>query len=302
MPMQCAAAVFPPTTKALCSVRKLTNLAQLAQWQAEIETRARPIAFVPTMGNLHAGHLHLAAQAQALTAKPLVLVSIFVNPLQFNDVADLARYPRTLDDDLARLHEAGVDAVFVPPVDALLPEAENHGVRIDPGPLAERWEGAARPGHFAGMATIVAKLLHLIRPQFALFGEKDFQQLAIVQAMVRDLNFPVDILGVPTQRAPDGLALSSRNRFLNEDERATAPKLYAQLVQAAGALTVAESVESVLHKARAELTTAGFIVDYFTLCDATSLQPLSRLSANSVLLAAAQLGAVRLIDNLRISP
>jgi pantoate--beta-alanine ligase len=288
--------------KALCSVLKLTNLAQLAQWQADVAMRARPVAFVPTMGNLHAGHVHLVAQAQAITPNPLVLVSIFVNPLQFNDAADLARYPRTLDDDLARLREAGIDAVFVPPVDVLLPKNGDHGVRINPGALAEGWEGAARPGHFVGMATIVAKLFHLIRPQFALFGEKDFQQLTIVQSMVRDLNFPVDILAVPTQRAPDGLALSSRNRFLNEAERATAPKLYAQLVQAAGALIGAESVESVLQKARADLTTAGFIVDYFTLCDATSLQPLSRLSANSVLLVAAQLGAVRLIDNLRISP
>jgi pantoate--beta-alanine ligase len=302
MAMRYATAVFPQITKALCSVLTLTNLTQLAQWQAEVAVHGRPIAFVPTMGNLHSGHGYLVAQAQAITPKPLVLVSIFVNPLQFNDAADLARYPRTLDDDLARLREAGIDAVFVPPVDVLLPEGCDNGVRINPGALAEGWEGAARPGHFAGMATIVAKLFHLIRPQFALFGEKDFQQLAIVQGMVRDLNFPVTILAVPTQRAPDGLALSSRNRFLNEAERATAPKLYAQLVQAAGALTAHESVESVLQKARAELTAAGFIVDYFALCDATSLQPLSQLSANSVLLAAAQLGAVRLIDNLRISP
>ncbi|OYY53785.1 MAG: pantoate--beta-alanine ligase, partial [Halothiobacillus sp. 28-55-5] len=156
------------------------------------------------------------------------------------------------------------------------------------------------PGHFAGMATIVAKLFHLIRPQFALFGEKDFQQLAIVQAMVHDLNFPVDILAVPTQRAPDGLALSSRNRFLSDAERATAPHLYAQLRQAAGALIAQQSVEAVLHKARTELAAAGFVVDYFALCDAKSLQPITQLSPNSVLLAAAQLGAVRLIDNLRM--
>ncbi len=299
MAMPCATAVSPPTTKALCDVQRLSNLAQLAHWQAQVAHGAQPIAFVPTMGNLHAGHLHLVAQAQAITPAPLILVSIFVNPLQFNDAADLARYPRTLDDDLARLREAGIDAVFMPPVDVLLPNGE-HGVRIDPGPLAQDWEGAARPGHFAGMATIVAKLFHLIRPQFALFGEKDFQQLAIVQAMVHDLNFPVDILAVPTQRAPDGLALSSRNRFLSDAERATAPHLYAQLRQAAGALIAQQSVEAVLHKARTELAAAGFVVDYFALCDAKSLQPITQLSPNSVLLAAAQLGAVRLIDNLRM--
>lgn len=299
MAMRCVIAAFPPNMKVLCDMQLLTDLPQLAQWQAKSACSTQSLAFVPTMGNLHAGHLALLAKAQALKPKPLTLVSIFVNPLQFNDAADLARYPRTLDDDLAQLRDAGTDAVFVPPVDALLP-AGNGGVRIDPGVLAQSWEGAARPGHFAGMATIVAKLFHLIRPQFALLGEKDFQQLAIVQSMVRDLNFPVTILAVPTQRAPDGLALSSRNRFLSDAERLLAPQIYAQLKASAKAITQGEAVDGVLQRARAQLKSAGFIVDYFALCDAVHLQPMHHLAGDAVLLVAAQLGAVRLIDNLRI--
>lgn len=277
-------------------MRLITHLIELAQWQA---ASSQTVAFVPTMGNLHPGHLHLVSAAQALLPQPRILVSIFVNPLQFNDAADLARYPRTLDADLAQLQHAGVDAVFVPAVELLLPsnDGAGAGVRIDPGALAEPWEGAARPGHFAGMATIVAKLFHLINPTWAVFGEKDFQQLAIVRRMVRDLNFPIHILAVPTQRATDGLALSSRNRFLTEAERAIAPVLYAQLRQAAAALCAQQSVDLVLHAAHVALTRAGFVVDYFNLCDSRSLQPLSQLSNQAVLLAAAQLGTVRLIDN-----
>lgn len=301
MAKRCVIAAFPPSMKVLCDMRQITDLSQLAQWQAEFACSTQPLAFVPTMGNLHAGHLALLAEAQALNPRPRTLVSIFVNPLQFNDAADLARYPRTLDDDLAQLRHAGTDAVFVPPVDALLP-ARDGGVRIDPGALAQGWEGAARAGHFTGMATIVAKLFHLIRPQFALFGEKDIQQLIIVQSMVRDLNFPVNILAVPTQRARDGLALSSRNRFLSDTERALAPQIYAQLTASAEAIIRGEAADLVLHRARAQLTSAGFIVDYFSLCDAAQLQPMPHFSGDAILLVAAQLGAVRLIDNLRISP
>ncbi len=295
---RCVIGVFLRNTKGLCELKLLSNLSELADWRAEHTHSSQPIAFVPTMGNLHSGHLRLVARGKAIEPRPMTVVSIFVNPLQFNDPADLARYPRTLDTDLAQLRSAGVDAVFVPPVEALLPSAEG-AVHIDPGVLALPWEGLARPGHFTGMATIVAKLFNLIRPNFALFGEKDFQQLIIVRQMVRDLNFPVTLIGVPTERAADGLALSSRNRFLTHTERELAPLLYAQLSLAAERISRQESVDAVMHAAHRTLQTAGFSLEYLTFCDAHTLHALHE-PGPGVLLAAARLGAVRLIDNVQI--
>lgn len=271
----------------------LRDLPSLSAWRRALPSSAR-VGFVPTMGNLHEGHLALVSSAQAVSDR--VIVSIFVNPLQFNDAADLARYPRTEAADLALLAAAGVDAVFLPTVGALFPDSSS-SVGIAPGELAEHWEGAARPGHFAGMATIVAKLFHLVAPTVAVFGQKDFQQLRIVQAMVRALNFPVDILAEPTQRAADGLALSSRNRFLTPQERGCAPLLYQQLQHAAERLRAGDAADAVLADARDTLTMAGFVPDYFVLCNVETLQPQST-KEHSVLLVAARLGAVRLLDNL----
>ncbi len=281
----------------------LRDLPAFTAWRRALPSSAR-VGFVPTMGNLHEGHLALVTAAQS--ASDRVVVSIFVNPLQFTDAADLARYPRTETADLAALAAAGVDAVFLPSVDGLFPDSRP-SVGIAPGSLAEPWEGAARPGHFAGMATIVAKLFHLVVPTVAVFGQKDFQQLRIVQAMVRDLDFPVEILAEPTHRAADGLALSSRNRFLSPAERDRAPLLQQQLRRTAAQLRAGELaepvriepvlIESVLSEARQSLRAAGFEVDYFALCDVDTLLPTVQIE-RAVLLAAARLGAVRLLDNL----
>lgn len=219
--------------------------------------------------------------------------------MQFNDVADLARYPRTEAEDIAQLTRLNVDAVFLPNETDLTPKMDAFTIQVDPGELAAHWEGAARPGHFIGMATIVTKLFHLAQPQVAVFGEKDFQQLQIVRRMVRDLNMPIEIIGVPTARAEDGLALSSRNRFLDEDQRRTAPLLHATLADTAQQLRLGNSLDTILENARTRLTSAGFKLDYFALCRPDTLDPL--LTAESgILLAAARLGAVRLLDNQRV--
>ena len=276
----------------------LRDVSALHAWRRALPPAVR-VGFVPTMGNLHEGHLALVSAAQAVSDR--VIVSIFVNPLQFTDAADLARYPRTEDADLAALAAAGVDAVFLPTVDGLFPE-NAPSVGIAPGSLADRWEGVARPGHFAGMATIVAKLFHLVAPTVAVFGQKDFQQLRIVQAMVRALDFPVEILAEPTHRAADGLALSSRNRFLTAEERNRAPRLLHQLQDTADRLRMSSSadaacIDSVLTEAMQSLVDAGFGVDYFALCAVDTLAPTHRVE-QSVLLAAVRLGTVRLLDNM----
>ena len=274
----------------------IRDLNELSNWRRAQAKAGRNIAFVPTMGNLHNGHLNLVKAAQSRADQPSVLVSIFVNPMQFNDVNDLARYPRTEAEDIAQLTRLNVDAVFLPNETDLTPETDAFTIRVDPGELAAHWEGAARPGHFTGMATIVTKLFHLAQPQVAVFGEKDFQQLQIVRRMVRDLNMPIEIVGVPTARAEDGLALSSRNRFLDEDQRRTAPLLHSTLVDTAQQIRLGKPLNTVLENARTRLTSAGFKLDYFVLCRPDTLDPL--LTAESgILLAAARLGAIRLLDN-----
>lgn len=252
-----------------------------------------PVAVVMTMGALHDGHEALlrAARAEAAT----VIATIFVNPLQFGAGEDLDRYPRTFDADLARCREAGVDLVFAPDRDEVYPGGDP-AVRVDPGPLGEVLEGASRPGHFAGVLTVVHKLLHLTRADLACFGEKDYQQLTLVRAMVRDLDLPVRIVGIPTVREPDGLARSSRNRYLSTEEREAARSLPAALragrAAAAGGATAAE----VLDAARAAL--GGVVtLDYLALTD-PDLRPYAR--GQGRLLIAATVGTTRLIDNTEI--
>lgn len=274
----------------------IRDLNELLNWRKVQAKAERNVAFVPTMGNLHNGHLNLVKAAQSRADQPSVLVSIFVNPMQFNDINDLARYPRTESEDIAQLTRLNVDAVFLPNEAELTPETNPFSIRVDPGELAAHWEGAARPGHFTGMATIVIKLFHLVQPQVAVFGEKDFQQLQIVRRMVRDLNMPIEIVGVPTARAEDGLALSSRNRFLDDDQRRIAPLLHATLVDSAQQLRLGKPLDTVLENARTRLTAAGFKLDYLVLCRPDTLDPL--ITAESgILLAAARLGAIRLLDN-----
>ena len=253
----------------------------------------RPLGLVPTMGALHAGHIALVAAARAQCAA--VVASIFVNPTQFSPTEDLAAYPRAEADDLRQLEAAGCDAAWLPSVDAIYPPGD--ATAIDPAGPALDWEGAQRPGHFRGVATVVAKLFGLVRPDVAFFGEKDWQQLKVVTRMAADLALPVRIAGVPTVREGDGLAMSSRNRFLTPAQRATAPLLHAGLQAVSSDLRGGAGAQSAFGKAREQLAQAGFSVDYLALVDASTLRPVNSLPG-SRLIAAARLGRVRLLDNI----
>ena len=270
--------------------------ARSAAWQRAGER----IGLVPTMGNLHAGHLSLVEQARARTDR--VVVSIFVNPLQFGPNEDFERYPRTFEADVEKLAALGVDAVFHPAVEVMYPRwPQPTVVRADPD-LAARWEGTARPGHFDGVATVVLKLFHLVRPDLAVFGQKDFQQWRILSRMVEDLNVPVEMVRAPIAREADGLAMSSRNQYLDERQRAIAPALYATLRRTAEALLAGTPVADALEAGATGLREAGFdAVDYLALCDAETLAPLDAVCPDAVLLAAARLGTTRLLDNLLLS-
>ena len=265
-------------------------------------TRALPagggtVALVPTMGALHAGHLALvdAAKRRADT----VVASIFVNPTQFNDQNDLERYPRQEGEDARTLEKAGCDLLWVPGVDDIYPAGFATTVHVSG--VAERWEGEARPGHFDGVATIVAKLLLAVRPDVALFGEKDFQQLAVIRRMVADLNIAVEIVGVPTVRDSDGLALSSRNALLSADERIRAVAFPAALRAARDAIRGGTDESTAIDRAVNLLRDARFSrVDYFVLVDAETLEPVAEPKGDCRLIAAAVIGSVRLIDNMAV--
>jgi pantoate--beta-alanine ligase len=255
---------------------------------ARLRASGRPLALVPTMGALHDGHLALLAAAPP---DSLVAASIFVNPLQFGPNEDLSRYPRDEAGDLAKLEAAGCALAWLPDVATMYPPGDATTINVQ-GP-AERWEGAIRPGHFRGVATVVARLFGQVRPESACFGEKDWQQLQVVTRMVSDMLLPVRIVGVPTVREPDGLAMSSRNRFLTPGDRAKAPALHRILTATASRLG-----GSALDDARAALTDAGFAVDYLALVDGPSLAPIDAPGPGARLIAAARLGGVRLLDNL----
>ena len=261
---------------------------------AALRRRFGGLALVPTMGALHDGHRTLVQAA--LHGGAAVAVSIFVNPLQFGAGEDLARYPRDEAGDLAKLRDWGCHLVWLPDVATMYPA--DGATTIDVGGPAELWEGIARPGHFRGVATVCGKLFGQVRPDRACFGEKDWQQLQVVRRMVTDLHLPLDIVGVPTVREPDGLALSSRNRFLTEAERERAPLLHAVLVQLARALAASGTAQGLLAEARRELNDAGFGVEYLALVDATTLRELAAWRPGSRLIVAARLGSVRLIDNI----
>ncbi|WP_114227187.1 MULTISPECIES: pantoate--beta-alanine ligase [Sphingomonas] len=259
---------------------------------------AGTLALVPTMGALHEGHLTLVREGKARADQ--VAASIFVNPLQFGPTEDLSRYPRQEAADLALLEREGCDLVWLPTPDVLYPSG--FATTVSVAGVSERWDGAARPGHFSGVATVVAKLLIACAPQVALFGEKDFQQLAVISRMVADLGLPVEVVGVPTVRDPDGLALSSRNAYLSPEQRAQALALPRALQQAAGRIGAGEVVADVVDEAKAALLGAGFAsVDYVALVDADSLEPLDSAGGHMRLLAAATLGTTRLIDNLAVA-
>ena len=255
------------------------------------------VALVPTMGALHAGHMSLVDEARRRGAR--VVASIFVNPTQFAPGEDLARYPRREAADARMLEEAGVAILWAPDAAEMYPPG--HATAIHVGGPAGPLDGAARPGHFSGVATVVAKLFNQVRPDLALFGEKDWQQLAVVRRMAADLDFGIEIVGVPIARDDDGLALSSRNAYLDEGERLAARALPRALGEAAAAIRAGGDVAAALATARARLADAGFeAVDYVALHDAATLAPLDRPDAPARLLAAARIGRTRLIDNVPV--
>lgn len=253
------------------------------------------MALVPTMGALHAGHIALIDIAR--TKADRVVASIFVNPKQFGPNEDLDRYPRREAADAKALLEAGCDLLWLPPVEAMYPDGFATNVTISG--VTEPLDGAARPGHFDGVATVVSKLFNQVRPDVAVFGEKDFQQLAVIRRLVADLDFGIEIVGAPTQRDDDGLALSSRNAYLTPEDRAAAVALPRALGEAAEGIASGEDPDAALAKARARLESAGFAVDYVELADAESLGAVRPGRARR-LLAAARIGGVRLIDNVAV--
>jgi pantoate--beta-alanine ligase len=280
-----------PRTK-VRHMRVVRTLSDLRSACSELRAGHGSLALVPTMGALHDGHRALVRAA--VISGAATIASIFVNPLQFAASEDLSRYPRDEAGDLATLKASGCSLVWMPDVATMYPAGDATTISLT-GP-ADNWEGAARPGHFRGVATVCAKLFGQVRPDSAYFGEKDWQQLQVIRRMVSDLLLPLTIVAVETVREPDGLAMSSRNRFLSETERARAPLLYKVLTETARALATGSG--AALEAARNRLTDAGFAVDYFSLVDGPSLVAIPAVVPGARLIAAARLGTVRLLDNI----
>lgn len=280
-------------------MEQLHGVAEVRERVAQWRHTGHTIGLVPTMGNLHDGHLSLVREARRHCDR--VVVSIFVNPTQFGPGEDFDAYPRTLDADAGRLREAGVEVLFAPTVEAMYPLGANR-TWVDVDALGDYLCGADRPGHFRGVATVVSKLFNIVQPDVAVFGEKDFQQLAILRRMAAELLFPIRLIGAPTAREADGLAMSSRNGFLTETERARAPLLQQHLQDARRAVEQGERDYRALEKRIAvSLAEHGFDVDYVTVANATTLAPAAAEDRELVIAAAARLGRPRLIDNLTLS-
>lgn len=278
-------------------MQQIETIADLRAWRTHLRAQGHTVAVVPTMGNLHSGHLSLLEKAQSVADH--VICTIFVNPAQFGPEEDVANYPRTLVDDLQALRELNIDTVFTPSVATMYPESDQ--TRINVPDISARHCGQSRPGHFAGVATVVCKFLNLVQADYAIFGEKDFQQLAVIRRLVTDLFIPTTVLGAPTRRADDGLALSSRNAYLTARERSLAPMLYEQLNRVKAALLSGHDHWRTLEtEAQAALGDAGWQPDYFTICRQTDLVPAEPGDRTLVILAAARLGKARLIDNLQV--
>lgn len=273
-----------------------TTIQGLSASLSPARTARKMIGFVPTMGNLHEGHLNLVREARKLC--DTVVVSIFVNPIQFGPNEDFDSYPRTLEQDQRLLAEAGCDIVFAPTVEQMYgnkPRLTN----ISVGGITNDLCGLQRPGHFDGVAVVVTKLFNIVQPNFAFFGQKDYQQLAVIRQFVRDLNIPLEVIGVPIARATDGLALSSRNGYLSAENRAIAPAIYQSLKVAEQQLLAGIVLSEVLQNIKSALTDAGFVVDYVE-ARTTELQNIEQFDGDIVLFIAAKLGATRLIDNLQV--
>ena len=264
---------------------------------ARARGEGKRIAFVPTMGNLHEGHVALVEKAGQRA--DFVVASIFVNPLQFGPNEDLAKYPRTLVADQEKLVAAGCQLLFHPDVEDMYPHGQEGQTRVSVPGVSEGLCGGSRPGHFEGVATVVTKLFNMVQPDLAVFGEKDFQQLAVIRTLVRDLNMPIQIIGEPTVRAEDGLALSSRNGYLSAEQRAAAPALYRTLQQLASAIRDGNrDFAQLIEAGQASLVSAGFRPDYLEIREASSLRPAEANDTQLVILGAAFMGTTRLIDNL----
>ena len=274
----------------------IETLPLLRQQIRRLRMEGKRVALVPTMGNLHDGHMKLVDEAKARA--DVVDVSIFVNPMQFDRPEDLARYPRTLQEDCEKLNKRKVDLVFAPSVKEIYPNGTETHTYVDVPGLSTMLEGASRPGHFRGVSTIVSKLFNLVQPDIACFGEKDFQQLALIRKMVADMGFDIEIVGVPIMRAKDGLALSSRNGYLTAEQRKIAPGLYKVLSSIADKLQAGErDLDEIITIAGQELNEKGFRADDIQIRDADTLLEVSETSKRAVILVAAWLGDARLIDN-----
>jgi pantoate--beta-alanine ligase len=279
-------------------MQEVTSVSELRNAMAGWHLAGERIAFVPTMGNLHAGHLRLVSEARKKADR--VVVSIFVNPTQFGAGEDFETYPRTEREDREKLEAAGVDLLFLPSVSEMYaPDAKTV---VSVTGLSELYCGTSRPGHFNGVATVVCKLFNIVQPDIALFGLKDFQQLAVIRTMVRDLNFPVEIIAVDTVREPSGLAMSSRNGYLSPEEMTVAPKLYETLCAARDAvLAGGQSYADIEIRSMLFLREAGFQPDYFAICRSSDLKKAETEDKDLVILVAAKLGRTRLIDNVYFS-
>ena len=277
-------------------MRRVTRITEVREIVADTRARGQRVGFVPTMGYLHEGHLRLVDEARRRA--DLIVMSIFVNPLQFGPTEDLTRYPRDLEGDATKAQSRGVDVLFVPDGNEIYPEPPQ--IVVTPRALAARWEGAARPGHFEGVLTVVAKLFNIVQPHVAVFGQKDIQQATLVRAMVRDLDIPVEIVVAPTVREADGLAMSSRNSYLDAPARERALALSQALRAVQKAHKAGERRAAKLEEiARAHLTEQGITdVDYVAIADPRTLEPLSQAEAGTIVALAARVGRTRLIDNV----
>ena len=273
-----------------------TTIQGLTASLAPARSTKKLIGFVPTMGNLHEGHLTLVRAAKKIC--DVVVVSIFINPIQFGAGEDFDSYPRTLEQDSRLLADVDCDISFAPSVEQMY-GTQPRLTNISVGQITDDLCGKSRPGHFDGVAVVVTKLFNIVQPNFAFFGQKDYQQLAVIRQLVQDLNMPLEVIGVPIVRAEDGLALSSRNGYLSEQQRAIAPTIYQLLKQAEQQLHEGHALAQVLESISNQLTQAGFVVDYVEARQ-TNLQPIAQFDRNVVLFVAAKLGTTRLIDNLQV--
>jgi pantoate--beta-alanine ligase len=281
---------------------QLDKVSSLRETVMEWKRAGQRVALVPTMGNLHAGHLSLVDKARQKADR--VVVSVFVNPLQFGPNEDFDRYPRTYEQDCAYLREKRVDAVFAPSVEEMYPNGQEQTLVVAPSHLTTILEGATRPGHFDGVTTVVNKLFNMVQPDVAVFGQKDFQQVAVLKRMVEDLSMPVELIRAEIMRDADGLALSSRNQYLDEAQRRIAPKLFVVLQSVRMAIeSENDDFRALEATATQQLLAEGFdAVDYVNIRQTDSLEPVDSVGENCVIVAAARLGKTRLLDNVLVAP